>query len=714
MKLKQYIAAASLLALMGLPAGCSKEEAMDNGKGTEVPSAGIRQLVFNFGGLRLPDGVSTRAEAIATQAETEVESLIILLAGVDDETHTNGKAAVVYEYRASWATEPTETDNYKKLILQQNGNLLTGTLYVDENVMLPEYLSKKALVLVNGVKVRLTDASGTARDIATGSAFADIATATPEDIYRMCGGLADGQGFADGTRMELAWGPADLTKADIACPLPMSATINRIDFHGSTNLNVQLKRHVSRFDLRNGQTAQLRVGSIRPLSATTGIEFDDATQQTRVDMQDQSFVPAQNPGTDWENVPAEVAPAFYTFPSALHQGKQMMKLRVTAKKLNGTSGAWEDKTYTLNLANADKQPISIDANTRYVINISEVTDLNITASITIADWQQGGDVDGDLNPNPASRKAPTLQGLNDDADKGITWTLADSGQPTALEFAKAYISLEATFITPAKQDVADGSDADQPQVSIDIFREDGVADGVWLEASEGPVTRNATGDVLHKLKIIDITGNTYPPLWVKVKNHFFPEKFVMFRVTGVDSGKIVIGTDGDNPVDVPDGWKTDPDNDVFEEGTVIAPPAPIYGTNAVYSVNGYWVTAPGAENATYVWNSDKTATSMEKDPCAAAGKGWSMPTMKDFEKMLGWTERWPWSDTPAVYGERTILSNADQCYAAFAGGDLFFSSNPLISSEAEVWGIKVVNPNTAKYTSGSKGAARSIRCVQKQ
>lgn len=714
MKLKQYIAAASLLALMGLPAGCSKEEAMDNGKGTEVPSAGIRQLVFNFGGLRLPDGASTRAESIATQDETQVESLIILLAGVDDETHTTGKAAVVYEYRASWATEPTETSSYKKLVLQQNGNLLTGTLNVDEAVMLPEYISKKALVLVNGVKVRLTDASGTARDIATGSAFADIAATTPEDIYRMCGGQASGEGFANGTRMELAWGPADLTKADIKCPLPMSATINRIDFHGSTNLNVQLKRHVSRFDLRNGQTAQLRVGSIRPLSATTGIEFDDATRQTRVDMQDQSFVPAQNPGADWENVPAEVAPAFYTFPSALHQGKQMMKLRVTAKKLNG-NGTWENKTYTLNLANADKQPISIDANTRYVINISEVTDLNITASITIADWQQGGDVDGDLNPNPASRKAPTLQQMADDPDGKFSWDIDPvSSLPTALNFGKAYANLATTFITPGEQ-VPSDADPGEPKVSIDIFREDGVADGVWLEATESPAptTRSTPSDVLHTLTILSIPDNPYPPLYVKVKNYHFPEQFVMFRVTGQDMGDIKIDTDTDNPVNVPDGWETD-DNDVFEEGTVIAPPAPIYGTNAVYSVNGYWVTAPGEESATYAWGASSSASSMT-DPCAAHGKGWVTPTMKDFEVMLGWSTTLPWdrNNYSKLLGKFTV-TNTDSWSAAFQDGFFYYSSDDAVGYSLDsAYGVQTKS-GTVAYDAKVMTDLHRIRCIQKQ
>ena len=286
----------------------------------------------------------------------------------------------------------------------------------------------------------------------------------------------------------------------------------------------------------------------------------------------QSFVPAA-PDADWANVPAEVVPAFYTFPSALVMGEQPMKFRVSAKKLNGTSGLWEDKTYTLLLENADKRPVSIDRNTRYVINISEVTDLHITGLIVIEDWEQGGDVDGDLNPSTASRKAPTMNEVaNDDANQ-IVWTLADDGvTPTALSFGKAFSGQSISFSTPKVMPIdTSAPDTDQPKVTIDIFKEAGEDSpgSVWLTASETVVTRADIGDVIHKLTIVAPADGNYVPLYVKVKNHYYPDQFVMFRVTGMASDKIIV--DPADGVTVPDGWTQDPDNDVFEEGTVEQP-----------------------------------------------------------------------------------------------------------------------------------------------
>ena len=625
MKIKKYIAASSLLALLALGStGCSSEEIINNGTGTEVPAAGKSELVFNFGGLKLKTP-GTRAESIATEDETMVENLVIILAGVDDETHTTGGAGIVYEYRSIWATPPVETDNYKQLTLTQTGNVLTGKLLVDEAVMLPSYLAKKALVLVNGISVNLTNDDGSLTVLTNGEALSKL---TYTDLYQFCGGKVQGTDLAAGGRsIELTWGPANLTAESIECPLPMTSFIESINFHGSTNLNVTLTRCVSRFDLRNGQSAQLRIGSIRPLDATTGIEFDEATD-TRVDMMEQSFLPLV-PDADWANVPAEVVPAFYTFPSALNVNKQHMKFRVTAKKLNGATGMWEDKTYTLNLEDANKKPISIDRNTRYVINIAEVTDLHITATITIADWQQGGDVDGDLNPSTASRKTPKINDVANDDTQGIAWTTDPTGGvPTALNLSKAYDGQTVAFSTPAAApiDPAD-PDADQPEVSIDIFKEAGESSpgSVWLTATKSAVTRAAAGNNLFTLTVTVPEGGNFVPLYVKVKNHYYPEQFVMFRVTGMAGDKIIL--DPSDGLTVPDGWKQDPDTDVFEEGTVEG--GPLYNGQpsellAVAGCTPYWV-APVNAATNVAWTAIDFST--------VCPEGWHVPSLNEFKAM---------------------------------------------------------------------------------
>lgn len=582
MKLRKYIAG-SLLALMALAAGCSSEEIVDNnGGGTNTPGGDASStLVFNFAGLRLANGPLTRAETIATEDETVVENLTIILAGVDDETHTTGGAAVIYEYRSTWENEPVENDHYKKLTLTQTGNVLVGKLPVDEAVMKPEYVSKKAIVLVNGVQIEIGSQEGQNRllnlptDLETDAVNYEI-------LYQLCGGKIGGYSMTDlGGSMKFKWGPADLETESIETPLPMTAMVNSINFHGSTNVDVQLIRGVSRFDLRNGQSEVLRIGSIRPLNAVTGME-----ETARVDMMDQDFTVGAT-DADWEDVPSEIAPAFYTFPSALDAGKQTMKFRVTAKKLNAESNLWEDKTYTLELQDADGKPMSIDRNTRYVINISGVTDLHITAAIVIAEWEQGGDIDGDLNVSKKSRKLPVLADFTDDAVNNITWGKDAKDVPNALAFGNAFVDQTITFTTPEEVEIIDGADTDQPKVQVDITAEvthtRAATDekDVWLTWTSAPGTDGNAGKTVHTLTVNkDMpAGVDYHPLWVKVKNYYFPEKFVLIKVTATPSDRIMIDVtnpDGgaNSPVTVPDGLVTDPDNDSFTEGTVEVVPAP--------------------------------------------------------------------------------------------------------------------------------------------
>lgn len=580
MKLKNYMAAGSLLALMALAGSCSSEEIMENGTGTEVPAAETQQLVMNFGGLKLANAPGTRAETIATQEETEVNQLIVVLAGVNDEKETTLSkikvAAVVYEYRSDWGdAEPdwSTSGNYKKLELTQNGNVLTGRMRLLETITDPEIKTRRALVLVNGVGVHATYNDGSKRDRVTG---ADFAAEKTENLYMGCGGMIGGQTLEEqGGTMTFFWGPDNLQEENIECPLPMTGMVDQINLHGVTNVNVQLKRLVSRFDLRNGQKDQLRVKSIQPLDATTGVEFDD-TKQERVDMMEQSFVENAGGSIPIEVVKPEVAPAFYTFPSALVEGNQPMKFRIKAEKLvDVEAGKWEEKTYTLNLENADKQPVSIDANTRYVINIAEVTDLNVTARITVADWEKAEDIDGDLNPSDKSRKEPEMKDMKDDDVNGITWTLNEVNEstkvPTALHFSRAEAEQAISFSAAPATPVVEGQKTDQPRIAIDLFREDGLADDIWLTVSSAvaPATRAAEGDTIYTLKVNETLGE-YPTLIMKVKNYYFPEKFVMVRVTAQAASAVPVTPNAK----VPDGW-TDNDANNFDEGTVedTTPPA---------------------------------------------------------------------------------------------------------------------------------------------
>ena len=137
-------------------------------------------------------------------------------------------------------------------------------------------------------------------------------------------------------------------------------------------------------------------------------------------------------------------------------------------------------------------------------------------------------------------------------------------------------------------------------------------------------------------------------------------------------------------------------------------PAPIAPGNTVYAVNGYYVTAPDAdEKKEYQWASSGTATAMTSDPCAGHGN-WRMPTMEDFEKMAGWTATWPWSQAVGT-AAKEILSDKDAWNAAFPSGSYW--SSVARTSDSNAWRMYSLGAGKALYNSYTKTTSYPVRCV---
>ena len=141
-------------------------------------------------------------------------------------------------------------------------------------------------------------------------------------------------------------------------------------------------------------------------------------------------------------------------------------------------------------------------------------------------------------------------------------------------------------------------------------------------------------------------------------------------------------------------------------------PAPIVSGNNVWDVNGYWVTAPDADvNKTYQWAASDAANVMDSDPCAGNGN-WRMPTMKDFEKMAGWTTGNSWSQDGASTSDTAVTSDKDTWNAAFPYGNYWSSVARTSSSNA--WTMTSNGNGTARYSWYSKTNTFKVRCVQVQ
>lgn len=143
-----------------------------------------------------------------------------------------------------------------------------------------------------------------------------------------------------------------------------------------------------------------------------------------------------------------------------------------------------------------------------------------------------------------------------------------------------------------------------------------------------------------------------------------------------------------------------------------APPSPIIAGNAVYRVNGYWVTAPEADESTlYVWSYSRGSTVMDKDPCSGHGN-WRMPDMYDFCDMADWQAFCPWTQD-AGKGIYSIQANRQSWSIAFPAG-VYLSSTER-TTDSHVWAMYSDGNGKAGYTWDIKSIKRNyIRCVQEE
>lgn len=147
---------------------------------------------------------------------------------------------------------------------------------------------------------------------------------------------------------------------------------------------------------------------------------------------------------------------------------------------------------------------------------------------------------------------------------------------------------------------------------------------------------------------------------------------------------------------------------------------PIVPGNMIWELNGYYITAPDANvDKKYQWSASESATVMDNDPCVGHGN-WRMPSMKDFEKMAGWTETCPWSQ--GVGEDHKQVSNEGIWYAAFKeGGHQYWSTDVVTSDETRVWCMLSISSGPVDPVNGIDGSCYNqnlktgnsyVRCVQ--
>lgn len=508
MKLKYYLNGV-LAALLLATTSCSTDELVKkDGEQPEINADGTRTLKLRFDGLSIgTDKPDTKAgSSIATDEENLVDDLVLILISGNDPATAQTET---WHYSKENFDVP---DGVNKLLLTQEGKFLNGVV----KTKLTGELG--ALVLTNGLSVSPTEEPVKLED-QFDSYIQAIINGT--SIYYILS-----QKNADGLYRFVK---TDLATQPIATPLPMYNGKIGIPAN-STTVVMPLHRAVARFDLQN-KIDNMRILRIIPRNA---VEFVDPTAESkRIDRMAPITVYA---GIDYDSEEAvasqKATSLFYTQSSELKNNQQPMTFDVETV-LKDAAGNWASKTYNLQLTR-DSRQIEIADNTRYTILLTEATDQTLTSSILIADWNEGGPIDGEMgNTGAVPEFAFPTQ-----ANEMPTIRVGTSNQHIlAVDPKKANSSIKLSIpnYKTAIETGAANVDNVLTNLSFDIVPLDGNASNVWIKA-DGTRPFALDGDALVCTFVAKSTGapdsytGEYPSLMIRVKNKVNPAQYMAVKV----------------------------------------------------------------------------------------------------------------------------------------------------------------------------------------
>lgn len=377
-----------LLALAGFVSSCTNED------GTEGPtpsgSAGEIQLVFSG------SGESTEyTKAIASDSENKIANLKVYLFGAATADATDDN----YHYMETWTmTEAAPAGN--QFILQPSGSSWAASIKPGELKGLP-YLT--LVCVANQDNLFKTD--GTSFD-----ALEAVAT----------GG--DGAITTPGTKLDAfkAAYTAKMTGIEILkTPLAMTGTGTTKISGSVSKVAITLKRIVARFDIDNTTaTSQLTIENVamgqgRP----NGSLFGATPAADPITYADVAFAGENaNQGT--------LESALYVYPNLAADESYLI---IKGKYKSPSTGEQIPVTYNIPVvktpedATADTPAnyIAINANSRYKLRITDVTESNIYSTFEVEDWTSGGGVI--IKPDNAKPEMNKMDGTNVPAEvTGVT------------------------------------------------------------------------------------------------------------------------------------------------------------------------------------------------------------------------------------------------------------------------------------------------------
>ena len=390
-----------LLALAGLGSSCTNEDGTEDVTPSGDP--GEIQLVFSGSGEE-----EEYTKAIASDSENKISKLDVYLFGAASASTNDAD----YHYIETWKMT-NAAPGAKQFILQPSGSSWTASIKPGELKGLP-YLT---LVCVAN-QDKLFDADGNdfaALDVVTTDAGTGAITAPGTTL----------DAFKAAYTAKMADPAADCIKT----PLAMTGTGTTKISGSVSKVAITLKRIVARFDIDNTTaTSQLTIekvsmGKGRSNGSLFGATLTDAAAGDLVTYKDVDFTGENaNQGT--------LESAIYVYPNI--PGDESF-LIIKGKYKSPSTGEQIAVTYNIPVVKtpADAKPddpanyIAINANSRYKLRITDVTESNIYSTFEVEDWTSGGGII--IKPDNTKPEFNKFAGTNPPTDLtgGYYRTLAD-------------------------------------------------------------------------------------------------------------------------------------------------------------------------------------------------------------------------------------------------------------------------------------------------
>lgn len=390
-----------LLALAGLGSSCTNEDGTEDVTPSGDP--GEIQLVFSGSGEE-----EEYTKAIASDSENKISKLDVYLFGAASASTNDAD----YHYIETWKMT-NAAPGAKQFILQPSGSSWTASIKPGELKGLP-YLT---LVCVAN-QDKLFDADGNdfaALDVVTTDAGTGAITAPGTTL----------DAFKAAYTAKMADPAADFIKT----PLAMTGTGTTKISGSVSKVAITLKRIVARFDIDNTTaTSQLTIekvsmGKGRSNGSLFGATLTDAAAGDLVTYKDVDFTGENaNQGT--------LESAIYVYPNI--PGDESF-LIIKGKYKSPSTGEQIAVTYNIPVVKtpADAKPddpanyIAINANSRYKLRITDVTESNIYSTFEVEDWTSGGGII--IKPDNTKPEFNKFAGTNPPTDLtgGYYRTLAD-------------------------------------------------------------------------------------------------------------------------------------------------------------------------------------------------------------------------------------------------------------------------------------------------